>query len=124
MTAFDIDAARRHLRRREAERRERLKDLAQRARRDAQRIVEMLIARYRPRRIYQWGSLLEVEGFREWSDIDIAVEGLEGPLTGLRAADDARQMTGFPVDLVELERIHPLHADTIRREGKLVYERG
>ena len=69
----------------------------------------------------QWGSLLRPGGFREWSDIDIAMEGLNDPLDGLRAADDASVLTEFPVDIVELDRIDPRHAETILREGKVVY---
>jgi len=120
---FDINAARENLRRREEERRAKLAELAERAEEDARRIVEMLIAEFRPRRIYRWGSLLEPARFREWSDIDIAVEGLKDPLDGLRAADRASEMSGFPVDLVEMERILPVHAESIRREGRLVYEK-
>jgi predicted nucleotidyltransferase len=81
------------------------------------------IEHYQPRRIYQWGSLLEPNGFREWSDLDFAVEGLGGPLDGLRAADEASNLTQFPVDLVDLERIHPLHAESIRANGRLIHER-
>jgi hypothetical protein len=44
-------------------------------------------------------------------------------MAGLHALDDACKLTRFPVDLVEMERIHPAHAETIRKEGKLVYER-
>ncbi len=99
-----------------------LDELAARAQADLQRIIPMLIERYKPRRIYQWGSLLTPARFREWSDIDIALEGLEGPLTGLKAADEAQRLTDFPVDLVELERIHPLHAQSIREHGRIIYE--
>ncbi len=83
----------------------------------------MLVKKYRPLRIVQWGSLLRPGGVREWSDIDIAMEGLNDPLDGLRAADDASALTEFPVDIVELDRIDPRHAETILREGKVVYER-
>lgn len=121
--AFNIPAARENLVRRFQERRKRLDLLTEQARKDAQRITAMLIEHYQPRRIYQWGSLLEPNGFREWSDLDFAVEGLNGPLDGLRAADEASDLTQFPVDLVELERIPPLHAASIRANGRLIHER-
>jgi len=121
--AFNIQKARENLRKRRRERQADLQALFIRACEDAKSIVEMLIEKYHPHRIYQWGSLLTPSRFREWSDIDIAVEGLEGPLDGLHALDDACLLTGFPVDIVEIERIHPEHAHTIRAEGKLVYER-
>jgi len=121
--AFNVRKARENLQRRRKERQADLHALFIRAGKDAKRIVAMLIEKYHPHRIYQWGSLLNPLRFREWSDIDIAVEGLDGPLDGLHAIDDACLLTKFPVDIVELERIHPEHAQTIRAEGKLVYER-
>jgi len=33
------------------------------------------------------------------------------------------ELTDFPLDLVELERIETVHAESIRRNGRLVYER-
>ena len=119
---FDVAAARETLRRRREERCRKLERLETDAATDAAAIIRMLIERYRPRRIYQWGSLTRAGAFREWSDIDIALEGLEDPLDGLRAMDDAAQLTRFPVDLVELERIDPRHAADIRDRGVLVYE--
>lgn len=121
--AFDAAAAREHLARRAQERARRLNKLQEQARNDADRIIAMLVEKYRPLRIVQWGSLLRPGGVREWSDIDIALEGLADPLAGLRAADDASALTEFPVDIVELDRIDPRHAETILREGKVVYER-
>ena len=120
---FDAAAARETLRRRREERFRDLERLEADAAADAAAIIGMLVERYQPRRIYQWGSLTRAGAFREWSDIDIALEGLEDPLDGLRAMDDAAQLTRFPVDLVELERIDPRHAADIRTRGTLVYER-
>ncbi len=120
---FDVAAARQTFLRRGELRRQRLAALASEAQDDFCRIKEMLIETYHPLRIYQWGSLLTPERFQEISDIDIAVEGLTDPMAGLHALDDACKLTPFPVDLVEMERIHPAHAETIRKEGKLVYER-
>jgi len=123
LKTFDIEGARRGYRQRTALRRERLSHMAAEASADFEKITNMLIADYAPRRIYQWGSLLRPSSFQEISDIDIAVEGWDDPMTGLHALDAACQLTRFPVDLVELERIHPAHAETIRKEGKLVYDR-
>lgn len=108
--------------RRDADQRHRLLAMMNEAQLDFERIRDMLIQKYHPKRIYQWGSLLRPERFRDISDIDIAVEGLDDPLAGLHALDEACGLTRFPVDLVEMERIHPAHAKTIREEGKLVYE--
>ena len=120
--AFDTAAAREYLAHRDRERARRRKNLEAQARNDADTIITMLAEKYRPLRIVQWGSLLRPGRFREWSDIDIAMEGLKDPLDGLRALDDASELTEFPVDIVELDRIDPRHAETILREGKVVYE--
>ncbi len=123
-TDHDIEMLRRFAARRAERRRLSLEAKLAEARRDFEQIVAYLVREHRPARIYQWGSLLRPEHFSEISDIDIAVEGLTGPLSGLDAAAGAERLTSFPVDLVELERIHPAHAESIRRHGKLVYERG
>jgi predicted nucleotidyltransferase len=93
------------------------------AREDARRIVSMLERDYSPRRIYQWGSLLDRARFSEISDIDLAVEGIAGTERYFELYGKALAMTSFPLDLVELERIEPIHADSIRKGGKLLYER-
>jgi predicted nucleotidyltransferase len=121
---FDVQRAKTYLESRRGKRGKELELLREQALRDMHRIVEMLIAQYNPRRVYSWGSVHKPGTFSRVSDIDIAVEGLSGPLEGLHAQGDAEEMTGFPVDLVELERVHPLHAETIRARGKLLYERG
>lgn len=119
---FDIESARRTYSQRRCIRNNKLQANARQAQQDFDHIIQMLIKHFSPRRIYQWGSLLHPDRFQEISDIDIAIEGWTDPMTGLHALDKACQLTNFPVDLVELERIHPAHADTIRQEGKLVYE--
>jgi predicted nucleotidyltransferase len=120
--ATTVSAARRFLRAR-SERRERELDVrCEAARRDAAAIVAMAVERYRPRRVYQWGSLLDRRRFSALSDIDIAVEGLGSAEAFFALARDAETLTRFSLDIVELERIDPLHAETIRREGKLVHE--
>lgn len=121
--SFDKEKTRRFLREREAKREEKLTRRFEKAQRDFSIIVELIKEKYRPKRIYTWGSLLDRRTFSTISDIDIAVEGLSGSLEGLHAKSDAEDLTDFPVDLVELERIHPLHAETIRERGKLIYER-
>ncbi len=91
--------------------------------RDFERIARHLAEAYRPLRIRQWGSLLDERKFSEISDIDIAVEGVDSVAVFFRMAGDAMEMTSFPVDIVEMERIDPLHAQSIRERGRVVYER-
>lgn len=88
-----------------------------------QRITEHIINNYNPQRIWQWGSLLNRKHFSEISDIDIALEGIDSIETYAAILADAAQMTTFPLDVVEMERIGVAHADHIRTYGRMVYER-
>lgn len=94
-----------------------------RARADAETIIQFIIQKYNPTRIYQWGSVLHGSHFTERSDIDIAVEGLSHPFDLHRIIDFAESVTTMPVDIVPIEEIAPEYADSIRSRGKLVYER-
>ena len=118
-----LQRARRRLRERAAERAERLESLRIEAARDAEAVVQMIADKYRPARIYQWGSLLRPGGFREYSDIDIAVEGVADARTFFNILADAQQMCDLPLDLVEIEKIAPEYADEIREYGQVAYER-
>ncbi len=83
----------------------------------------MIIKKYNPKRIYQWGSLLHPEQFSEISDIDIAVEGIGSAETFFKLFGEADAMTKAPLDLVELEKVEPVHRESIIRKGRLIYER-
>ncbi|MEX2443722.1 MAG: nucleotidyltransferase domain-containing protein [Alkalispirochaeta sp.] len=101
----------------------RLADLHRQAKADAERIVAFISDIYRPTRILQWGSVLEPELFREYSDIDIAVEGITDAETFFSLLSDAEKMTEFPVDIVQLERIEPEFRELLMQKGLIVYER-
>jgi len=90
---------------------------------DAEAIIQMIIRNYRPDKIWQWGSLLHHEYFSEISDIDIALEGEMSPEIFFQILNKADAMTPFKVDIVRLETIEPLHASSIRENGRLVYSR-
>jgi predicted nucleotidyltransferase len=96
--------------------------LERRAREDVRRLVQMIIQEFQPKRIYQWGSLTRQGTFREFSDIDLAVEGVTEPELFFKMLGRCMELTDFPVDLVQLECIEPLHADEIRTRGRLLWE--
>jgi hypothetical protein len=73
---IDLEQARAFLRQKEERRQAGIEVRFQQAWRDFQAIVTLIAERYRPARIYQWGSLLHRPRFCEWSDIDVAIEGL------------------------------------------------
>ena len=121
--AIDISQAREHIRRRwEKEQGARNLRFTE-AWRDFRAIVGLLVSKYRPSRIYQWGSLLDPRTFSEISDIDIAIEGITEAVTFFALYGEADRLTRFPLDLVELERLEPEFADIIRLKGVVVYDR-
>jgi len=119
-----VEAARQRLRDRERARAERLEVNRLRAGADCRAIVDMIVKECRPVRVYQWGSVLRPNGFRDYSDIDIAVEGIGDAQLFFEILGQASKMTSFPVDLVQMEKVAPEYAEEIRQYGKVVYERG
>ena len=122
---FGVDLARvrAYLAARGQRRRARIDERYAQATRDARAIVSEIAAQVNPRRIYQWGSLLDRRRFSEISDLDIAVEGLSGPAEFFEVLGIAMNATALPVDVVELEKLPVDVAERIRGRGVLVHER-
>jgi len=117
-TSSLISASRAWLQARDQRRAELRHSLWEQARQDADRIIAMIVREFRPARIYQWGSIVHPEHFAEYSDIDIAVEGLPGGAAEyFRLLAEAERLTSFPIDIVELEHIEPEFAELIRAYG-------
>ncbi|MEB3311048.1 MAG: nucleotidyltransferase domain-containing protein [Snowella sp.] len=91
------------------------------AQQDSQNIIAMIIDKYQPQQIIQWGSVLNAKHFSEASDIDLAVKGLDS-LPFMQLLADAEDMTQFPLDLIQWENIHPSFQKIILMKGKIVYE--
>ena len=119
----DMDKVREFVARKTRARNAALDERFQRATLDFRAIVERIIDEAKPKRIYQWGSLLHRERFSEISDIDIAVEGLTGAEQFFQVLGIAMDGTSFPVDVVEIEKVPESVERRIREKGKLVYER-
>ncbi len=115
--------ARLFLEKKEREKDLRLDERFVRARRDFEAIRRMIVERYRPRRIWQWGSLLDRSRFRDYSDIDIAVEGVDEPERFFKMFGEAEKLTDFSLDLLDINRIEPEFAELIKKKGVVVYER-
>jgi predicted nucleotidyltransferase len=120
---IDLDAVREFLRNKESARSLMLDERFARARTDFTVITTMIIERFQPKRIYQWGSLLDRTRFSQISDIDIAVEGLRSPDEYFALLGEALPLTDFPLDIVEMERVGADNAAYIRDYGRIVYER-
>ena len=117
------EKARLFLEKKEREKDLRLDERFVRARRDFEAIRRMIVERYRPRRIWQWGSLLDRSRFRDYSDIDIAVEGVDEPERFFKMFGEAEKLTDFSLDLLDINRIEPEFAELIKKKGVVVYER-
>ena len=118
-----IERARQRLRARALVRSEQFEVMRRQAVLDTRAIVSMIVEKYEPIRIYQWGSVLRPGGFSEYSDIDMAVEGVTEARAFFRMLGDAQAMTEFSLDLVQIEKVVPEYAEDIRQHGKIVYER-
>ena len=120
---FDIQAARENWRKRVDERNRQRRELWEKAKTEADRAVALIIERYRPRRVIQWGSVLRPERFTEISDIDIAAEGVTDPETWSRLETDVLAVVSFPLHLIPFEQVIAVHQQDILSRGKVVYER-
>ncbi len=112
-----------YLRRKIAAEKESNAGLWRQASQDAEAIIRMIIETFKPKAIYQWGSVLDGRQFTEISDIDIAVEGLGSAERYFAMLGEAERLTRFPLDLVEMEHVEPEYAELIRKHGRCVYER-
>ena len=90
------------------------------ARRDLERITQLLRKRYKAQRVVLFGSLAKGE-FTTRSDIDLAVAGL-APADFFSALADTNQLSQFKVDLKPLEKLHPHLYRRVMSQGEILYE--
>ena len=64
----------------------------------------MIIDKHTPSKIWQWGSLLHPENFREYSDIDIALEGVKDVESFFALYGDAMKMTDFRLHIMKWKK--------------------
>ncbi|MCX7023675.1 MAG: hypothetical protein NT080_03545 [Spirochaetes bacterium] len=83
----------------------------------------MIKADGRATRIWQRGSLLDRARFSEISDIDVAVEGIAGAADYFDLLGRLMDLTMFPLDFLELEKVGKSNAWHIREQGRLVHGR-
>ena len=112
-----IEAWRERLARQERARQMRAQHLREIARTCARRLIQDFGAS----KVYLFGSLLEEDLVHDRSDVDLAVEGLEGKLY-FKALREVWALlpAGVELDLVLLERAWPGLAERVRREGVLL----
>lgn len=94
--------------------------LAELARRDLVRIVQILRDKYHVQRIILFGSLVKGRFMAE-SDLDVAVAGL-APADFFTAYAEINRLTRFPIDLKPLENLHPHFYQRVLAQGETLYE--
>jgi len=87
----------------------------------AQACAHRLVQDFGAKKVYLFGSLLDQEWVHDRSDIDLAVEGLEGKLY-FKALSELWKLlpAGVELDLVLLEQAWPSLADRVKAEGMLL----
>lgn len=109
-----VQAWRKRWAKREQDRLDRAKELRQVARECARRLVRD----YHAERVYLFGSLLNDDRVHARSDIDLAVEGLDGDLYFRALADLWKLLPeGAELDLVPLEQAWPSILERVQTEG-------
>jgi predicted nucleotidyltransferase len=112
-----VEAWRKRLSQEECERRMRAKQLRELAQACARRLVQDFGAR----KVYLFGSLLREDVVHARSDIDLAVEGLEGTRYFEALSAVWKHLpAGIELDLVLLEEAWPGLAERVRAEGELL----
>jgi len=120
--SFDYKKARAFLAEKEREYTASCATLFEQARSDCNAIIEMIIADFSPKRVWQWGSLLSSHQFDENSDINIAVEGLVSAQQFFEMYEKAASMTNIPLDLIEIDKIGEIHREFIKKIGVIRYK--
>jgi uncharacterized protein len=83
----------------------------------AHRAAKLLREEYHAKRVVVFGSLLSAVRFTPWSDVDIAVWGLEPDQT-FRAIGTVMDLTSsLEINLVDVNTCSPGLLQTIEREG-------
>lgn len=84
--------------------------------------TNLLVQRYKVRRVIMFGSVARKERFSFHSDIDLAVEGLPDK-DYLEAYGELLVNSSFKVDLVPVEKTDRRFKERLRQEGVVTYER-
>jgi len=86
-------------------------------------IVSMVKEHADPKRIILFGSRATGKG-REYSDFDIAVEGVEMSIRKERLLKEAldQKLGIYMVDLIDLDTVDPEFKKLILEQGRVIYE--
>jgi predicted nucleotidyltransferase len=108
-----------HWRRRQTDQQAQNRRLAERARADLARIVDVLVQEFSARQVIVFGSLVRGH-FGPNSDVDLAVEGVP-PADFFVALARANRLTSSWVDLKPLEDLEPRFRERVLATGEVLY---
>jgi len=90
---------------------------------EAERLVHLLkAAGFEFERVYLFGSVSKEKALSTWSDIDLAIEGLQEVMF-YKAYACLLKNSNFPIDLKPFEELEVSVKDKIKKEGWLIYEK-
>ncbi len=119
MVKTEVAEYRRHWRERAEREATRQRELASRARAEAGRVAQVLVREFGASRIYLFGSLAQEGRFHEWSDVDLAVEGI-APERFFKAWAAAGAYSDVPIELVDLDEVGGPMRTLILEYGELL----
>lgn len=122
MTPLEIKRIAQRFRNDDERERRTLLRLHRAARGELQRCVEAARSFSEVHRIWTWGSILYPERFREYSDIDMCIAGVEDPVTWGVIERRLLEIVTFPLDLVRYEGLLDEDRRRIQQHGALLYE--
>ena len=93
-----------------------------RAKNAVRRVVDLLVKKYRVRKIILVGSLVDKDRFGFHSDIDLCVEGLPDKLYFKAAGESLLLTDEFDIDIIPFENLSPDKRDLVMK-GKILYEK-
>jgi predicted nucleotidyltransferase len=98
-------------------------DRAEQLRQVARECARRLVHDYDAERVYLFGSLVSKKRVHDRSDIDLAVQGLDGDLYFRVLADLWKLLPeGAELDLIPLEQAWPSVLEKVQSEGIVLYE--
>lgn len=92
------------------------------AKKTAETVSQYIIKRFKPERLWLYGSILNEDRFSMISDIDIATEGIEWDIF-FKMVSECEKLTDLKLDIIDIESIPEIRKEKILRTGRLIYEK-
>ena len=90
----------------------------EKARKVAKNLAKLLKEKYNAKVVWIFGSLNDPDRFNEWSDIDLAVQGVDPERFYAAVGAVTDLYDEFKIDLLDLDDCKDSILETVKREGK------